>query len=69
MDTSDERWEFKVGVRAAGEDGSIGHLKQVILNPGDGRVSALVVVRLALPNKREDIAFDMSQEMAAAGNR
>ena len=49
MDARNERWEFKIGVPVEAHDGPIGHLRQVILNPGDGRVSALVVLRGVLP--------------------
>ena len=44
-----ERWEFKIGVPVEADFGPIGRLRQVVLNPGDGRVAALVVRRPGLP--------------------
>jgi osmotically-inducible protein OsmY/uncharacterized protein YrrD len=49
MVTQDKRLELKVGVPVEALDDQVGHLSQVILNPGDGRVTALVVRRDGLP--------------------
>jgi osmotically-inducible protein OsmY/sporulation protein YlmC with PRC-barrel domain len=59
-DVSDngERWEFKVGVPVEARDGPIGHLRQVILNPGDGRVTALVLRRTGLPARELVVPVD-----------
>jgi hypothetical protein len=43
------RWEFKIGVPVGVQDGPLGYLTQVILNPSDDWVSALVVLRGVLP--------------------
>lgn len=38
-----ERLEIKIGAAVEASDGPLGHVRQVVLNPGDKRVSALVV--------------------------
>jgi osmotically-inducible protein OsmY/sporulation protein YlmC with PRC-barrel domain len=60
--TRNERLEFKVGVPVEAVDGPIGHLRQVVLNPGDGQVTALVVRRKGLPARDYVVPVDAVEE-------
>lgn len=40
-----KRWEIKIGAPVEASDGPLGRVQQVVLNPGDQRVAALVVRR------------------------
>jgi osmotically-inducible protein OsmY/sporulation protein YlmC with PRC-barrel domain len=69
MTTQSERLEFKVGTPVLTTDGALGTLRQVILDPGDGRVSGLVVRRMGIPVRDYVIPVDAVDYTANDGIR